>query len=108
VITILLAEIPSWLKDDVIKSWVIGRSGAISWIFIAMAFASKVPIQIGKVAVVRLLLQDHDVLARGHVHTDAVDLDLDQIVRFSLLSPKAGDVSTCVWTEPTVRAVQLT
>jgi len=26
------------------------------------------------------------------VHTDAVDLDLDQIVRFSLLSPKAGDV----------------
>ena len=48
VITILLPEIPSWLKVDVIKSWVIGRSGAIPWIFIAMAFASEVPIQIGR------------------------------------------------------------
>ena len=48
VITILLPVIPSWLKVDVIKSWVIGRSGAVPWIFIAMAFASKVPIQIGR------------------------------------------------------------
>jgi hypothetical protein len=32
------------------------------------------------------------------VHPNAVDLDLDldQIVRFSLLSPKAGDLSTGV------------
>ena len=48
VITILLPEIPSWLKVDVIKSWVIGRSGAIPWIFIAMAFAANVPIQMGR------------------------------------------------------------
>jgi hypothetical protein len=48
VITILIPETPNWLKVDVIKSWVIGRSGAIPSIFIAMAFASNVPIQIGR------------------------------------------------------------
>ena len=52
-----------------------------------------------EVPVVRLLLQDHDVLAGGQMHPDAVDLDLDQTVRFGLLSPTAGDLSTCVWTE---------
>jgi hypothetical protein len=50
----------------------------------------------GEVSVVRLLLEDHDVLARGQVYPDAVDLDLDQIFRISLLSPEAGYLSTCV------------
>jgi hypothetical protein len=37
------------------------------------------------------------VLAGGQVHPDAIDLDLDQIVRFSLLSLKAGDLSRWDW-----------
>src|SRR5215472_8103228 len=48
VTTIRLTEIPSSPNVDIIRSWVIGRSGAIPWIFIAMALASNGPIQIGR------------------------------------------------------------
>ena len=59
------------------RSWVSGRDTGTFCIGMAMASASKWPIQIGRYRWRGLLLEHDHALVVRHVHADALDEDLD-------------------------------